>query len=79
VRDHRPALVLLDIQLPDVDGFTVCEQLVASGPDAPLVVLTSTREASTYRRRLGASGARAFIAKADLTGERLAALSCGRG
>jgi DNA-binding NarL/FixJ family response regulator len=77
VRDLQPALVLLDIQLPDVDGFAVCERLVGAGRDAPVVVLTSTREASSYRRRLDACGARAFIPKAELTGERLAALSAG--
>jgi hypothetical protein len=40
-------------------------------------VLTSTREASSYRRRLDASGAQAFIPKAELTGERLAAVCAG--
>jgi DNA-binding NarL/FixJ family response regulator len=77
VRDLHPALVLLDIQLPDLDGFAVCENLVGAGPEAPVVVLTSTREASSFRRRLDASGARAFITKAELTGARLAALSAG--
>jgi DNA-binding NarL/FixJ family response regulator len=77
VRALHPALVLLDIQLPDVDGFAVCERLVGTGSAAPVVVLTSTREASSYRRRLDASGARAFIPKAELTGERLAAVCAG--
>ena len=31
-RQHRPDLVLLDLQLPDLDGFAVCEELVDS-PD----------------------------------------------
>jgi DNA-binding NarL/FixJ family response regulator len=72
-----PQLVLLDIHLPDLDGFAVCELLVERGPDAPVVVLTSTREASSYRRRIDASAARAFVAKAELSGERLAALVAG--
>jgi DNA-binding NarL/FixJ family response regulator len=71
-RRLRPVMVLLDIHLPDLDGFVVCERLVSSGPSAPVVVLTSTREASSYRRRLDVSGASAFIAKSELTGERLA-------
>jgi DNA-binding NarL/FixJ family response regulator len=69
----RPAVVLLDVQLPDEDGFRVAERLDA-GPAPPAVVLVSTRAASAYRPRLASSAARGFIAKADLTGERLAAL-----
>jgi DNA-binding NarL/FixJ family response regulator len=69
-RTLRPALVLLDVQLPDMDGFAVCEQLAGDdGP--PVVVLTSTRDVSSYRRRLGQSSARGFIAKAELSGPLL--------
>jgi DNA-binding NarL/FixJ family response regulator len=69
----RPAVVLLDVQLPDEDGFRVADRL-ACAPDAPIVVLVSTRAASAYRQRLASTAARGFIAKADLCGERLAAL-----
>ena len=73
-RSLKPALVLLDVQLPDVDGFAVCEQLTAAeGP--PVVVLTSSRDPSSYRRRLGETSARGFIAKAELSGPGLAALA----
>jgi two-component system nitrate/nitrite response regulator NarL len=70
-RATRPGLVLLDVQLPDVDGFAVCEQLAGEVP-APVVVLTSSRARSTYRRRLESSTARGFIAKAELSGPALA-------
>jgi DNA-binding NarL/FixJ family response regulator len=70
----RPEVVLLDVQLPDIDGFAVCEQLV-EGEGAPVVVLTSTRTASSYRRRLGDTSARGFIAKAELSGAGLSALA----
>jgi two-component system nitrate/nitrite response regulator NarL len=73
-RSLKPSLVLLDVQLPDIDGFVVCEQL--SGDDnAPAVVLTSSRDASSYRRRLGESSARGFISKAELSGQSLAGLA----
>jgi DNA-binding NarL/FixJ family response regulator len=69
----RPSLVLLDIQLPDLDGFEVAARL-ARRADPPAVVLTSTRAASSYRRRLAESYALGFIAKSELSGATLAAL-----
>jgi DNA-binding NarL/FixJ family response regulator len=69
----RPALVVLDVQLGDDDGFDVAETLAQSA-DPPVVVMISTRAASSYAERLAASSARGFIAKADLSGERLAAV-----
>jgi DNA-binding NarL/FixJ family response regulator len=68
----RPRLVLLDIQLPDLDGFEVAARLGESS-DRPTVVLTSSRGASSYRRRLAQSPELAFVAKSELSGEKLAA------
>lgn len=69
----RPRVVLLDIQLPDIDGFEVAERLAVAG-DPPDVVLVSTREISAYRRRLAQSPARGFISKSELSGSALFAL-----
>src|SRR5215469_1365694 len=69
----RPELVLLDVQLPDIDGFEVAARLGAAS-DPPAVVLTSSYDANSYRRRLAQSPARAFIPKGELSGEALAAL-----
>jgi DNA-binding NarL/FixJ family response regulator len=69
----RPGLVLLDIQLPDLDGFEVARRLAQAG-DPPLVVLVSSRDRSAYRRRLADSPARGFVAKSDLSGAALSAL-----
>lgn len=69
----RPQVVLLDIQLPDLDGFAVAERL-AAGPDPPTVVLISSREAAAYGPRLDAAAAQGFIPKRELSGSTLAAL-----
>lgn len=73
-RALEPALVLLDVALPDLDGFAVCEALLENGP-GPAVVLTSSRDVSAYRRRLERSGASGFIPKGELSGAALAALA----
>jgi DNA-binding NarL/FixJ family response regulator len=67
----HPDVVLLDIQLPDMDGFSVLDRL---GIDAPPVVLVSSRDASDYNGLIRSSGARGFIAKADLSGAAIRSL-----
>lgn len=69
----RPDVVVLDIQLPDLDGFEVARQLAQSG-DPPAIVLVSSHDSSAYRRRLADSPARGFIPKSDLSGAAVAAL-----
>ena len=69
----RPRIVLLDIQLPDIDGFAVAERLARAG-DPPAVVLVSTRDISAYQRRLAQSPVRGFLPKSELSGNALSAL-----
>jgi DNA-binding NarL/FixJ family response regulator len=69
----RPDVVMLDIQLPDLDGFEVARRLAQAG-DPPVIVLVSSRDRSAYRRRLADSPARGFIPKSDLSGAVVAAL-----
>ena len=69
-RAVTPGLVLLDVQLPDVDGFDVAARLCADG-DAPAVVLTSSRDGSDFGPLVERSGARGFIPKSDLSGDAL--------
>ena len=69
----RPELVLLDAQLPDTDGFAVATAVTADGGDAQ-VVLTSSRDGRDFGALVGSCGARGFIAKAELSGARVAAL-----
>jgi DNA-binding NarL/FixJ family response regulator len=68
-----PDVVLLDIGLPDVDGFVVAERLAAS-PDAPAVILISSRDHDAYRDRMRTSPVSGFIAKDQLDGAALRSL-----
>jgi DNA-binding NarL/FixJ family response regulator len=72
-RTLRPNLVLLDIGLPDVEGFEVARALAVDGPP-PFVVLTSSREAGAYGPRLSANRVLGFIPKDELSGPAIRAL-----
>jgi DNA-binding NarL/FixJ family response regulator len=72
-RIFRPDVVLLDVHLPGEDGFSICERLNRLQP-VPEVVLTSSHDVASFRRRLRASPARGFISKADLTSAAVVAL-----
>jgi DNA-binding NarL/FixJ family response regulator len=71
--DLHPELVLLDVHMPGIDGFEVASRLTATD-DAPAVVLTSSRDGTDFDQRVKRSGARGFIPKAEISGQRLAEL-----
>ena len=70
----RPDVVLLDIGLPDIDGFEVARQ-ITTRDDAPAVILTSSRDAAAYGPRIAESPAVSFIAKDELADRASAALA----
>lgn len=71
----QPDIVLLDITLPDLDGFTVCESIIRDQAHPTIVVLTSSRDRAAYGPRIAASPARGFIAKDELTVDAFLALA----
>jgi DNA-binding response OmpR family regulator len=71
-----PDLVLVDVNLPDIDGFEVANRL-AGLADAPPVVLTSIRSELDFGSLIETSRARAFVTKADISGPALAGLLDG--
>jgi two-component system response regulator EvgA len=72
-RSLRPDFLLLDIGLPDIGGFEIADAL-ANGVRAPLVVLTSSRDARAYGRRLASSPILGFIPKERISGAAIRAL-----
>jgi DNA-binding NarL/FixJ family response regulator len=76
----QPDLVLLDIGLPDRDGFAVAEGLAeAAEAGTPDIVLVSSRDRAAYADRISSSPAVGYIAKGDLDGETLRALLVAGG
>jgi DNA-binding NarL/FixJ family response regulator len=69
----HPDILLLDVQLPGIDGFEVARRLVQHG-GAPLIVITSSREGAHYGPLVEQSGARGFVHKADLSGPAISAV-----
>ena len=70
----QPALVLLDVGLPDIDGIQVAGLLTAADGNRA-VILVSSRDATDYEPLIGECGARGFIPKAELSGSAVAALA----
>ena len=73
VLEHRPDLALIDVQLPDIDGFEVVRQLIAAGSESA-TVLTSSRDRSDFGSLVEESSARGFIPKGELSAASLEAL-----
>jgi two-component system response regulator EvgA len=68
--DLEPELVLVDIQLPDIDGFEVAQRLLARDRGLK-IVLISSRDRSAYGSAIEKSGALGFIWKGELSGGTL--------
>jgi CheY-like chemotaxis protein len=65
-KGHKPDLVLVDVQLPDFDGFEVADCL-ARLDDPPDVILISSLDGSDFGALVANSPALGFIQKADLS------------
>jgi CheY-like chemotaxis protein len=76
VESLRPDVVLLDIQLPGIDGFEVAERLAASA-QRPAVVLTSTRDATDFGARLRNAPVLGFVPKQEMSVAAITALVDG--
>ena len=73
VEELRPDVVLIDVQLPDIDGLEVAARLSENG-SGPAIVLTSSRDLADLGLVRERSPVRGFIPKAELSGAALEAL-----
>ena len=63
-REHRPGLILLDLQLPDIPGVQVLERLQRDGRTSQIPVVVISADATPGQtERLRAAGAREFLTK----------------
>jgi DNA-binding NarL/FixJ family response regulator len=70
----HPDLVLLDIQLPDMDGFAVVHELLRRTDGVPKIILTSSHDETDFGTIVGSCGAAAFVPKGELSGAALRAV-----
>jgi CheY-like chemotaxis protein len=68
-----PDVILLDVRLPDLDGFAVARRITGR-PGSPAVILISSREVDEWGRAVTEAGARGFIEKAKLSAKTMEAL-----
>ncbi|MFC6225484.1 response regulator [Hymenobacter artigasi] len=73
-RQHRPDVVLLDINLPDMSGIDVCQQLVAEKPGIKVLALTTFNE-KLYVTRMMQAGAAGYVLKNALPEELAEAIT----
>jgi DNA-binding NarL/FixJ family response regulator len=69
-RELEPELVLVDVHLPDADGFELTSRLEALA-DPPTVVLTSSRDGAELESCVSECAACGFVPKAQLSREAI--------
>jgi DNA-binding response OmpR family regulator len=73
-RERAPDLVLLDLMLPDINGFTVCEEIRAHSPLVPIIMLTARSQEADKIRGLEV-GADDYVTKPFSVGELVARIN----
>ena len=73
VEQSKPALLVLDVNLPDINGLTACRQVVQAHPEIKVIVFTAADDPDT-RRRAFEAGACAVVDKVEFGGELLSTL-----
>ena len=74
-RELQPDLVLMDVNLPGMDGLEATRRILAAanGSQPVVILVLSTYEGSEYEQQSVAAGAASFIPKSEFSPDRLAA------
>jgi DNA-binding NarL/FixJ family response regulator len=72
-RTLKPDLVLMDVNLPGINGLDATRQILSDSNGVVVVLLLSTYEEEEYGSKAAECGARAYIAKSKFDPDRLAA------
>ena len=72
-REVNPDLVLMDVNLPGINGLDATRQILGQGGDSVVVLLLSTYEEEEYAPRAAECGAAAYIPKSSFGPDRLEA------
>ena len=70
-RDLTPDLVLMDVNLPGIDGLEATRRILSQATPPPIVLVVSTYEAEEYAPRVAEAGAAAYIPKSEFGPDRL--------
>jgi len=70
-RELAPDLVLMDVNLPGINGLDATRQILAEGKGSVVVLLLSTYEEEEYAPRAAECGAAAYVPKAVFGPDRL--------
>src|SRR6185437_5375922 len=73
-KERGPDLVLLDLMLPDMNGFAVCEEIRFTNPVLPIIMLTARSQETDKIRGLDA-GADDYVTKSFSIGELVARIN----